>query len=745
VSRVVAAVVAVVVALGVAPAHAQEARARKVLIVSLPRLTWEALERHGTPPALGSLLARSAVASMSPRTVGPTTTLGEAYATIGAGNRATVATAGFTRTHPWLPDGEAGLAFGVDEHYGDMPAAEVLHRRTGRPPGGATSVVHVGMQTLDAANDALLYDAEVGALGSAVRAVGRQAAVVANADDGSQLEVVRYHREAALAVVDRRGEAGGDVGVGVDVAAAFEAAWPRHDVVLVENGDLERADAARVVSDRSLWGPAEEAALTAFDAVLARVLRQVDLARDLVVVVAPVPPRARTELTVFAMAGVGVEPGRARSATTRRTGYVTLPDVAPTVLERLGIPVPDSMTGTAITSDGGARFSDGLLSSLVGANERALFRDRMHGPVSTAFVVFQVAVYALAVLALRRRRPGWLRVASFGALVVMAVPSLVFLSGLVRYRELGAAAYGLVLFGLAALVAGAVWPLGRRHPLAPPLALAALLLGVLVGDIVTGGRLQLDTVFGYSPIVAGRFAGFGNLAFSLLAIAALITVTAWWSLSGRRRGALIAGGVLLLLVVVVDGHPSMGSDVGGVLATVPAFAVTLMLLAGARVGFRWGALIAGGTALALALFAIVDLARPETSRTHLGRLVSDVADGGVSGFFTVVERKASANLSIMTTTVWAYVIPVAFAFLAFLVWRPHGRLLRVIERVDGLHACLVGAVVAGLVGFSLNDSGVVVPATMLAVLLPYLTWLVARVAPAEGTPSGTPRGAGTRS
>lgn len=749
----VVGVVVVIVAIGLvlaAPsAQAKDPPVGKTLIVSLPRVTWETLEDHGTPPALQALLARSAVASMSPRTIGPTTTLGEAYATIGAGNRATVATAAFTRAHPWLPDGEAGLAFGVDEPYGGDPAAEVFARRVGRPPAPRASVVHLGMNSIDAANDALLYDAGVGALGSALAAAGKRAAVVANADRGTELEVVGFHREAALAVVDALGQAGGAVRADLDAVAAFEQAWRDHDLVLLENGDLERADAARAVRSETLADELVQEALVSFDEVLERALRHVDFARDLVILVAPVPPRARTELTVFGMAGAGVQPGRARSATTRRTGYVTLPDIAPTVLQRMGVAVPDSMTGTVITSEGGARFSRARLGELTGANERALFRDRIHGPLSTAFVVFQVLVYALAMFALARRRD-WLRPAAFGALVVLAIPPLMFLSGLVRYRALGGAGYVAALIAAAVLLAVGAWRLRRVHASAPPFALVALTLAVLVLDIVTGGRLQLDTVFGYSPIVAGRFAGFGNLAFALLAMSALITVTAGWAMAADRRRALVLWAAVPAVVVVVDGLPSMGSDVGGVLATVPAFAVTLLLLAGARIGYRRGAVIVVGTAVVLALFAFVDLARPEASRTHLGRLVSDVTDGGASGVLTVLERKASANLSILTSSVWAYVIPVAFAFLTFLVWRPQGFLLRVLDRVDGLHACLAGAVVAGVIGFSLNDSGVVVPATMLAVLLPYLTWLVVQLedgtpAPTAGTTTGTRRAAGTRS
>ena len=98
------------------------------------------------------------------------------------------------------------------------------------------------------------------------------------------------------------------------LVAAFDAVWPRADVTLVELGD-----------------PA------ASDAVLGQLLERVDPARDLVMVVAPAAPDDAAELTVFAIAGPGIDPGRARSATTRRDGYVTLPDVGVTVLDALGV------------------------------------------------------------------------------------------------------------------------------------------------------------------------------------------------------------------------------------------------------------------------------------------------------------------------------------------------------------------------------------------------------------------------
>ncbi|MCU1381281.1 MAG: hypothetical protein JWN29_4264, partial [Acidimicrobiales bacterium] len=126
--------------------------------------------------------------------------------------------------------------------------------------------------------------------------------------------------------------------------------------------------------------------------------------------------------------------------------------------------------------------------------------------------------------------------------------------------------------------------------------------------------------------------------------------------------------------------------------------------------------------------AAVDLSRPKESRTHLGRIASKVlnADGG--GLATVLARKLNANITILTSSIWTWIIPVAIAFFGFLVWRRTGLLRALEERLPGLRACLIGALVAGFLGFALNDSGVAVPAMMLAVVLPYVTYLVVRTA-----------------
>ena len=146
-----------------AAAPAAPATVDRVLIISVPRLTWKDVADQ-RPPALLSLFRRSAVASMSLRTVSSRTTLGEGYATIGAGNRASV------------DELTAGLAFDANERFENSTAAAVYQRRTGRPPTGG--VLDLGLAPSLRRNERLLYGTRLGALGSALENHHRRAGVI---------------------------------------------------------------------------------------------------------------------------------------------------------------------------------------------------------------------------------------------------------------------------------------------------------------------------------------------------------------------------------------------------------------------------------------------------------------------------------------------------------------------------------------------------------------------------------------
>jgi hypothetical protein len=194
------------------------------------------------------------------------------------------------------------------------------------------------------------------------------------------------------------------------------------------------------------------------------------------------------------------------------------------------------------------------------------------------------------------------------------------------------------------------------------------------------------------------------------------------------------------LVVVLDGAPQLGRDFGGVLSAVPAFLVLAMLLVGARVSLGRLAAVLGAAVAVVGTVAYLDWLRPADQRTHLGRFVQQLISGEA---WTVVSRKALANLAILAGSPLAWMVPVILVAVVWLV-RPGGLLRRGGRPPAGLpprdvavlRAGLLAVGLSQLLGAVVNDSGVALPATAAAVLVPLLVWLAA--APPAADPGTDP-------
>jgi hypothetical protein len=730
VGRAVAAVLALAAGLGVgsSPAAGAQEDPGRVLVLSLPALAWEELYA-GHTPAIDALLDDSAVGALSVRDVLPVTDAGDGYATVSAGTRARGA----------LADGQV---LEPDEDFFGTPAGAVFRRNTGVT--ATNGLVAFGYPALVRRNDRLDYGAEVGALGEALAAASVPRAAIANADGQGLLEGPEFTRTAANALIDAQGTVpGGAVSTDLletwpeapfgvrlredSVAAAFDEAWTAGGVVLVEGSDLARADRFQRVATPDHRPEVRREALRRTDALVARLLESVDPARDAVLVMAPYHAEAGVHLTVAALRAPDVDPGLLRSGSTRRTGLVTLVDIAPTVLDLVGVERPASMEGRrfeAVPDD--ASSGQERATHLAEIDEAARYRDRMVAPVAVTFVVLQAVLWIGAVVAIRRRAPAGRRAVALAALAMLAFLPATYLAGLFDFHAAPSTAYWAFVIGLAVGLALLATAIGGRRMLDPLLLCLAAVFGLLVVDMVLGAPLQLNTVFGYSPTVGGRFAGMGNLAYGQFAGAAfLLCGLLSRRLAGRTIGTAVAFAVLVL-AIVIDGMPFWGSDVGGVLAFVPAVGVTAAVLLGHRVRWR-SAAVWGTAALAVvAVFAALDLSRPADRRTHLGRLVEAVADQGVGAFETVVTRKLGANFGVITSSVWTAMVPIALGFIVYLLWRAPGHVHAIRENI---HESLAGLAVVGFLGFAFNDSGIAVPGVMLGVVNASLVYLTVRTSP----------------
>jgi hypothetical protein len=742
--RVLALVLAAVAALAAlpslaAPAGAQsaaqevadDAAAERVLIISVPGLTWSEVREHDLP-AIEGLLEQSATADMAPRGVSARSTPGAAYLTISAGTR--------SAGDP-LIDGQQ-LALG--EQAGGSSAGEIFARRTGVEPDG--SYVALGWPTLQRVNAGEPYDAELGLLTDTLDEAGLGVEAIGNAD-GTDTVGTSYERQVGLAAatgdgVIPAGELDADLlvrdpsrafGQRLDidqVVQRFQTAWASPadqdgGLVIVEASDLARSMRYRDRVDSARYAQLRSQALADTDDLVARLLAEVDPERDAVLLLAPYNLPGDRDLTVSGLRTPDSAPGYLRSASTQRSGFVTLVDVAPTVLDLLGVERPVEMEGRPAEALASGDSLDQRVDRLVALNEASRFREQLLFPTTLAVVVVlgMVCAAAIAVLA-HRTAPRARRIVAFAALADMAVLPLSFLARAFPLEDLGAGFYWIFVIVGALVAAGAVTVAAPRlgRPRVALVAVLALVAVVPVADVMTGSNLSLSAAFGYSPTGNSRLYGISNYSFGMVAAAACLLASFMAARWPTRRGRAGAIG-LLVAVLIVIGMPMFGSDVGGIIAFTPTILVFAVLVTGYRVRVRTVILGLLATAAAVTAFGLLDLARPPGERAHLGRLFERVGNEGLEPLLSIMERKLLANLGVTTSSFWVAVIPVAVAFLVFLYKYPTRPMARMVEQIPTLRAGVVASIVAAVLGSAVNDSGAIVGGVTLFVLVASLAWL----------------------
>jgi hypothetical protein len=686
---------------------------------------------QGRTPNLDRLVTEGAVAAMSTRTAARHSSVAEGYLAIGAGFRVRVGAG-------------AGEAYEADEVLPAGPVASVYEEAFGRPLDGRIAVLG-GEASVDR-NSGNTISSHPGALGQALRDAGLSTAVVGNADlldpETGQWTV---NRPAALALMDEEltvadGEVGA-VGLLMDdplapygrradgdaVVSAVERFAASSDVVFVDPGDLYRAVAfAGTLPDEEARAAVRAQALEQTDELLGRVLTLAD--DDTMVMVVSVASGGGLRLAPVAFVGGGIEPGYLVSPSVKRTGLLAITDLAPTILDVAGVPVPEEMPGNAVR----ARPDTVDLERLRDLDRDTAFRERTYYGWTLGFIQAHALVYAvgLVIICAGIRLRGIRELLRLAALGLAAFPLATFLFRMIPDgAETGDSAVWIVLLidAVVAVVASRL----RRTPLSALLLVLGATLAVIMVDASTGTRLHVNSWLGYSLHGGGRFYGIPNTTYALLAAAGLLVTAGLVHFGARRQEAVLAGGLLLALVVVVDGAPSLGGDVGGIVSLVPVFAVVLVALADRRLRPRTVLLIGVATLAVLGAAIGIDLLRPPDARTHLGRWVTDVADDGIGTIWDTFSRKQSANWRILQNSIWAWMIPVTGVFLGAVLWSRERR-TAVLPPRSAAAIGVVGTLACAVVGFLANDSGPIVVGLFFSVLLPFVLLLALDAPPRPG-------------
>lgn len=694
----------------------------RVVIVSMPRLTWQALVDEETPH-IDSLVKRGSIASLSIRTPQNVRTIEKGYTSLATGNRALA-----------VPSSESTF-YAPDEMLEGNRAQDIFLDQQGID-AKSSAAVSLGFELVRTKNTKGLFPVEVGSFATALEDNKKSVAVFGNSDScRKDVALCRQRAIGYLGVNEsghmKFGDVSGDL-LKSDMTLNMKRvedravdALEKHDVTGVECSNLERAEQARKSSTSAVNEESFTNAIQECDELIGNLVAELNLSKDRIFIVSPVSPQAQEQLTVFIAAGKDISPGYAVSGITRREGIVALADIAPSVLTFLDVEPPDSMVNTLLDFKSSSESSAQRESALIQTNDRALIRDSSFAMVSAIFIATVFLGAILSIIAYTKF-PRLRESAKILSLISACMPTVTFLM-LPLMLTLGTSVRIAIAFLIFSMIGATVaYVLGEKYGYVRVLlGIVSINLLVQILDIITGGNLQLNSLFGYSAIVAGRFAGFGNLTFSIVAISAVCFVGLVQELAASRpswnmrwvNAALMA---FLVGVLIVDGAPTLGSDVGGVLALTPTIYIIFLMLYNKRMNIKSFVIAAVSAILAISIFSLFDLTRPISERTHLGRFVKVFLDGEAG---VVIERKIFSNFHILTNSLVASVVILGTLYGIFLFMRPEKFLAKSREAHPSFRYIAYPGLVVGILGMFLNDSGVAIPGMMIAIAFPVLSLL----------------------
>ncbi len=410
---------------------------------------------------------------------------------------------------------------------------------------------------------------------------------------------------------------------------------------------------------------------------------------ELMLVVQRVLDARGGELLWTAAAGLGGGGGRElTSASTKQRGLIAAVDLAPTILERLGVTtLPADMRGKALETDG--PLHSGSLRALMA---------RLHvigGRRLKALAALLIA-WALLLIASAARPAARARAMRVGALGVMWAPVVVLIPAAIE----PSAPVEYATIALGCLAAGALTDLITPWPRAPiPPAVVSIVLLTL--DALSGRQLLMRSVLGPNPILGARFYGIGNELKSGLAVLVLAAVAAalYPAVRGRRAALAVVGAGALL--AIVEGSARIGAGVGGVILVSAGFAVATVLLLPGAVSRRRALAVILAPIAGLVVLAALDLVTAHGGGHFTGSILHARSAGDLRD---VIVRRYGAAWRELKNHAMPFATVLALACGGFGI-RMRDRLLAPLDGDPGWLAALGGGLAAGVVGALSEDSG----------------------------------------
>ncbi|AOY77001.1 hypothetical protein [Clostridium formicaceticum] len=672
----------------------------KVVALILNRVDFQDLY---SMPQMRKLIQEGSIGLMNTRASGSQNEF-KSYATLGWGTRA-----------------EAGENTSTFYSLGDENTA-VYERRIGKIAKDE-GIINTNINVLIQQNIRGEYGAVPGILGDLLRQHGYKTALLGNSDVENNVS-----RPAGFIPMDSNGyiDYGNVDGSMVEedmhrpfgmktnydqLLEDFKELYAKGDFIVIETGDINRLERYKNYLNAIMYQEHKKNILAEIDAFIEKILIHADGNPTVFMLVTPFPSDAaiqRGERLTPIIIHDGINKGLLWSGTTRREGIVGNVDFAPTVLSYFHIS-SSNMVGREMST---VKATD-TINYILKLNSRVVNTSQQRYRILYSFAIYEIIASAIALLAIIFRKKisyKWHLPIALGLLSNIIAPFTLLV---------------LPLFGVLSIVSNyflfvvstiffvcIVYLLGKKQPLDIILCASSLIVAGLMIDIITGQSLIKNSVLGYDPIIGARYYGVGNEYMGIFIGAILIFTTTLIERYSINKYFIL---LFYLITTMIIAFPTFGANVGGTITAVFAFLFTSVRLLNKKISFKKLLYILVAVIIVVAAMAMVDLFFIE-NQSHLASAVEQIFSSGPVVIYQIVVRKISMNIRVMGVTVWSKVLLSAIVILGILFYRPVGIIKKITITYSYMAIGWSGIIVAGIIAFAVNDSGVVSAATAIIFL-----------------------------
>jgi hypothetical protein len=577
------------------------------------------------------------------------------------------------------------------------------------------SLVYTDIYKLKNRNDKNEYQNYIGYLGDAVNKNNGVTCFLGNSDTDEQ------NRGSMLIAMDNSGEIdiGGTEEILIEdelfpqgrrtdykkLADLYKQYLTASSFVVIETGDMERLETLRDSMSVESYETFRREVLRSIDSFIEELIKYGGFTTLILISTYPSESNVAagnrlTPVLVYDASGGGL----LYSSSTRRKGIILNTDLAGYLLCKLGYSSSSAIVEAA--SERAELFLDDLNRNIVKTSV-------LRAPVLTAYAVLVIAAIGIlfisSVLFRKEHKAAFSRLSDLLTYMMLTFPLALLY---IPTADLGGNPAGYIAFATAAsLFLSLIIYIAIKDKLKAIFAICILLFLGLSVDILAGSQFIKQSVLGYDPIIGARFYGIGNEYAGIFIGCSLMAFGCLRELCGDKLNQRIAIFVFTACTSLL-GLTSLGANFGGAIAGVSGYLLAYFLGYGIRFNKRnisLGILVLGSAA---ALLVVAD-SWGISSPSHIGGLVKETETNGLVIITSTIQRKVSMNLRLVRYTIWTKVLLCIIAAISIMFFRPVKLLGNVFSSYRYLKYSWISIAASAIVGFAVNDSGIVLAATAM--------------------------------